>query len=146
MLKEIVWGCASDGRPLLTRYHLLRTPWFRLYLHVFHRSDIDRSLHDHPWDFLSLILWGGYTEVRPIDVQREALREGHISQPIEMERMPYFPGALLYRPAWWAHRIELEPGKKSISLVLVGRKSRDWGFFSKQWTPWKEFVNSSECG
>jgi hypothetical protein len=34
----------------------------RLYLHKFFRSDKDRDLHDHPWNFRSLILTAGYWE------------------------------------------------------------------------------------
>jgi hypothetical protein len=37
------------------------------YLHCFVRSDDDRALHDHPWDFASLILFGDYNEHRKGD-------------------------------------------------------------------------------
>ena len=157
MKKEIVMGCLKDERPLLTRWHLLTTPWFRLHLHLFHRSDLDRALHDHPWEFYSLILWGGYTEVRPKEWLRILLELQHnddanddvanrLQDPNSIERVPYFPGALLHRPAWWAHRIEVPTGKKSISLVLVKKKTRDWGFFGKTWIPWRIFTSSEECG
>ncbi|MFP5276951.1 MAG: DNA methyltransferase [Acidobacteriota bacterium] len=64
MIRRVIYGC--DGRgdgdsPYLTRYTLFSTPWIHLCIHVFHRSDAD-ELHDHPWPFASLILWGGYIE------------------------------------------------------------------------------------
>lgn len=37
------------------------------YLHCFVRSDDDRALHDHPWNFASLILFGEYNEHRKGD-------------------------------------------------------------------------------
>lgn len=147
--KEIIIGCQSFGQPLLTRYHLLSTRWFKLYYHIFHRSDYDRACHDHPWPFYSLILWGGYTEVRPTAGAREALAEGQQVADLEktLERVPYYPGNVLFRPSHWAHRIELEPGKKSYSLCLILPKEREWGFFLKEgWKHWKEFVSSADCG
>lgn len=35
-------------------------PGYKVFLHHFYRSDSDAALHDHPWDFTSLILFGGY--------------------------------------------------------------------------------------
>lgn len=55
-------GRADDQQPLMTRWILFRVPWFGIYVHKFHRSDAEFALHDHPWSFLTLILWGGYVE------------------------------------------------------------------------------------
>jgi hypothetical protein len=48
---------ADVGRPgiYLTRWRLLQTPWFGIYVHCIRRPDGDRHLHDHPWSFLSLV-------------------------------------------------------------------------------------------
>lgn len=40
---------------------------YSFYFHCFLRSDDDRALHDHPWDFLSVILFGRYQEHRDED-------------------------------------------------------------------------------
>lgn len=148
---EVITGCYDDG-PLLTRYKLVQSARLNIYLHIFHRSDEDRELHDHPWTFLSLILWRGYTEVRP----RKELRAILASEGMEsvgrfpderLERKRYWPGMVLYRPAWWAHRVELPAGARSVSLVLITRKSREWGFFTRDgWKLWRSFVNSRDCG
>jgi hypothetical protein len=42
---------------------LVRTPWFTLRIHHILRSDNERDLHDHPFDFTSFIFKGSYTEV-----------------------------------------------------------------------------------
>ena len=43
----------------------LRTPIGMLRLHHILRGDDDREFHDHPFDFTSIILAGGYVEHRP---------------------------------------------------------------------------------
>ena len=55
-----------DGQPYLRRYYILKTRWFRIYLHEILRSDEDRDCHDHPWNFTSIILKGGYWETREL--------------------------------------------------------------------------------
>ena len=62
------------GHPYLLRWYLFgdrgdglsRRPFGRtLYLHCFVSSDDDRALHDHPADFTTFILRGGYDEIVP---------------------------------------------------------------------------------
>jgi hypothetical protein len=52
---------SDDGQPYLIRW-AINTPLLGIKLHHILRSDEDRDLHDHPWSFLSVILWGGYWE------------------------------------------------------------------------------------
>lgn len=144
-------GC-KDPRPLMTRWRILSTPWFHVKLHKFHRSDEDRELHDHPWAFVSLILWGGYTEVRPpIEVRRMLLDEQHgiehgwRASIDDVERIRYGPGSVLIRPARWTHRIELTKNA-SYSLVIVFPKVREWGFHCiGGWTDWRIFHGAAGC-
>src|SRR6266853_6456811 len=48
----------------------IETPLGQIRLHHILRSDNDRHYHDHPFDFVSLILSGGYIEHRPNQPQR----------------------------------------------------------------------------
>lgn len=138
---EIIWGCYED-RPLMTRYKLARIRGWNLYIHHFHRSDEDRELHDHPWGFWSLILWGGYVEVTP--AQREFTTS--LNEP-RVKRAWIGPGKLIYRPAEWIHRVEIPVGKCSWSLVVTTSKRRCWGFWTRQgWVPWKLFTSNRDCG
>lgn len=91
-----------------------------LYLHEFFRSDKSRCPHDHPWSFITVVLRGGYWE--------------HTSTGRHWRR----PGSILYRPATFAHSIEVDPTTvKPWSLVLVWEKSRDWGFYTPDgWRKW----------
>lgn len=117
--REIV-NC--DREKYLTRWYLFRSAPLALFLHLFHRSDEDRALHDHPWSFITIILWRGYREFTPKGVHRK------------------WPGMICYRPAEWRHRVELINEKPAITLVLRFRERRDWGFWEKtgfiKWNKW----------
>ena len=43
-------------RNYLTRWRLIQTPWFGIYLHRFDGPDPRETLHDHPWPFVSVVL------------------------------------------------------------------------------------------
>lgn len=102
----------------------------KLFLHWFHRGDAEDYNHNHPWDFWSLILWGGYFEITPSG------------------RKWYGPGSLLRRPAEWQHRVELPDGRKCWTLVWTGPKRQSWGFICKdgRWIPWREHEANQTAG
>jgi len=102
---------------------VLETRWGTLRLHNILRSDDDRALHDHPWDFWSLILWGGYREFLP-----GLLHSGNGTYaPIGNQRW-CGPGSLVKRSAADAHRIALVHGP-AWTLVWTGPRVRRWGFY-----------------
>lgn len=111
-----------ERQPYLTRWFLLRFKAFAVFLHLFHLSDEDRALHDHPWSFITFILWRGYLEHTPKGVSRK------------------WPGMICYRPATWRHRVELVNGKKAVTLVIRFRERRIWGFWEPKgfvaWNHW----------
>lgn len=130
-------GDKSD--PLIVRRTLIETRWFKIMLHQIMRSDDDRALHDHPWPYLSIVLWGGYWE--------------------HSENGPrwFGPGSILARRANWLHRLELtnrfvlvrygssvvhvgtEP-RPAWTLVFAGARCREWGFQCPDgWRHWKTF-------
>jgi hypothetical protein len=55
----------ADGTPYMERFALFETPWISARIHHIASPDLDRDMHDHPWNFASLVLSGGYTEARP---------------------------------------------------------------------------------
>ncbi|MBM4205175.1 MAG: hypothetical protein FJ194_13660 [Gammaproteobacteria bacterium] len=109
----------NDGRPYLERWVL----WFggTLRLHRFFASDEDRAAHDHPWWFVTLPLTG----------YGEYLRRGDVEQYREVRAW-----RLHFRTAMFRHRVELLRFP-TWTLVLTGRKSREWGFW-----PDGEFVHN----
>lgn len=128
LFERRVIGGETATRPLMVRYILFRAPALGVYLHHFYRSDYDRALHDHPWPFVSIVLKGGYLEVHDQTIDRTQTTIRHR------------PGAVLLRPAEWRHRVVLDEGKEAWSLVVVGRRSRHWGFFLPGgWCWWRKF-------
>lgn len=151
--------------PYLWRWHLLpRNRWFNIYLHKVLRDDDDRALHDHPYDNISVVLKGGYTEVVPHGLRwtadwahDEHVADGnmaYVAQPPH-DRHWRGPGSILFRKAWEPHRLELpmkgdamnwhkEP---SWSLFITFPRKRAWGFWCKRgWVPQTEYVRKTEHG
>ena len=129
---KIIRGCEERGDgevPYMTRYVIARGKLGALYGHVFHRSDYDDQ-HDHPWWFLTFILWRGYNEQCGPNKRR------------------IWPLTLHYRPACHKHRVELIDGKPAVTLVLRGpyKVGRTWGFFTKEgWVEWKKYFALKGC-
>lgn len=146
----------------LRRWVIFRLPSFGLFIHKFERSDEDRGLHDHPWDFIVIPLWRGYIEHR-FDTQKTYHpKKGHFFKVLQRRVWPII-GARI-RPARYAHRVELlhtsevdtcrfgglgespivttykRVEKPAWSLFIVFRRKRIWGFFMPQgWMNTKQY-------
>lgn len=123
----------GDGAVYLNRWHLIpRNPLLNIYLHEFCRSDDDRALHDHPWASVSIILRGYYAEHR--------ILQGGVNT-----RRRFGPGAVIFRGARYAHRIEIAPGARCWTLFITGPRIRQWGFHCPQgWRHWREFADGPQ--
>jgi len=82
---------------------------FAIRLHRWFSSDDARAFHDHPWWFLTLVLWGGYTDVSPEG--RDALGVGSVR----------------FRPAHHKHTVEIS--RPTWTLLVTGPPARRWGFW-----------------
>lgn len=112
----------------MRRYY---TKWDALRFHKIFRSDADRDLHDHPWDFTSTILRGSYAEYTPI------LVDGRV---VGMGQSSYHPGDVLVRKAEDLHRLEVISGPV-WTAVIVGPTRRKWGYQTeKGWVPWDSYL------
>lgn len=96
--------------PYAFRWILVLFGW-SLRLHHWIGNDDPRAMHDHPWWFITLCLWGGYTDES--EQGNDVLRIGNIR----------------YRPAEWKHRVILGSQKQAWTLLLTGPKVRHWGFY-----------------
>jgi hypothetical protein len=112
-----------------------------VYVHKFHRSDRD-DMHDHPWPFVSVILWGGYWEKTP-DYQN-GWKNG--DGPTKMRW--YAPGRILVRPARWIHSVIIPDGSTATTLIFRGVKERSWGFYCPRvgYLPWRMYANNEKHG
>jgi hypothetical protein len=88
-------------------------------IHEILRSDDDRAFHDHPWNYITVILKGGYWEVRP---QFESgIYKGNT-------RIYYPPGSVLVRKATDWHRLEVPEGTVATTLFVTFALRQKWGF------------------
>lgn len=109
----------------LTRWRIVQTPLFGVYVHRFDGPDPRPTLHDHPWNFLSIVLRGGYAEFTPGD------REGIYAVPRLVRRFNRKRATDLH----WISQLNRTP---SWTLMFVGRRKRVWGYFDRDGT-WTRF-------
>lgn len=157
----------AQGVPYMHRYYLLEWPW-RIRIHEILRSDEDRDMHDHPYDFVSIMLKGGYIETAHMshdELERLFLDTAdheepcHCSKcaiidsgpPFESKRA-YRPGAIRRLKAEDAHRIQLntkwlDSGTlltvvPAWTLIFAGPIRREWGFHTQDgWMHWKAYLD-----
>lgn len=107
----------------LVRWRLISTPFVSIYLHRIGTPDSRPTLHDHPWSFVSIILRGGYDEVR-----RDAFTGGTVVRRRRFVNImrrddAHYIAHLLRVPTW--------------SLLFVGRRRREWGYWRGHGGSWR---------
>jgi hypothetical protein len=129
----------SADRPYLLRWFVIPpNRWCNIYCHRFVSSD-DPVAHDHPWDFLSIMLRGSYIE-----------------EDCHGRRRWRHAGRVAFHRAEYRHRIILDPaptltgpcGERSCTtLIITGPHRRLWGFWCdpKRFVPWRDF-GAGGCG
>lgn len=143
-----------DGEVYLERYYLFgkdppypedyvgKKPKARLtflptvYLHHFLMSDTDEELHNHPWNGLSVILLGGYSEERR--VPENCMGFGMDT----WVRREYKPWSINRIGKDDFHRVDLYE-KDCWTLFIIGEKQQSWGFWNRhtdEYTDWREFL------
>lgn len=110
---QIRWGeeLGNEGEPYLKRW-VFNFHIFAIRIHHWISSDDDRALHDHAWDFVTIVLSGSYYDVR--EDGQEWLQAG----------------AIKFRKAEHKHWVKV-PSGGCWTLLLTGPKKRNWGF----WVP-----------
>lgn len=81
-----------------------------LYLHKIERADDDKHQHDHPWNFVSLILSGGYVE--------------RCGDTVSVRR----PGNIAHKICTKTHKVLHLLSKRVYTLVFTYGKRREWGY------------------
>lgn len=114
----------TDAGDYMRRYHIEYTAARSIRFHHFVGSDPGRDLHDHPWDFASVLLQGTYTEHTPDGPTR------------------YEAPCVLLRKAEQLHRLELTDGP-AWTYIVTGRVRRHWGFQTEHgWVRWSRHTGS----
>lgn len=129
---------ASTGVLYMQRLTLEFGPRRRtVRLHVIHRADVDNCLHDHPWPFWGLVLWGGYVEEIP--PQSTTVEEATRGYPRRIENHVR-PWRIFRRSLNYKHRIVRLKARVSVTLAFSGPISQGWGFYTRNGkTSWENF-------
>jgi hypothetical protein len=115
-----------DGGVYLERWGIEHDRIGGVFLHKMSAPDPGPDLHDHPWSFVSLILWGGYVERRT--KIRDVLRWGSLGAA--RGRYSRLPLSLRPMPRTECHRIIGLLRSTSWSLVIHGPRRQRWGFYT----------------
>ena len=130
----------ADREPYLVRYYVLfkeRVTFpYNVFLHKFLKSDPD-DVHDHPWNYFTIILKGGYWEWIPVfDSLGVKFNEYKVWRG---------PGSFRFGKSTNYHRIELEPGVVAWTLFFVGPKKREWGFLvNNKWIHYEKYLDEKK--
>ena len=113
VVKTIV---AKNGEEHFKRWAIIETRYGSLYIHKISKSDEDKDPHDHPWNFWSFVISGGYIEALNND--------GLTFQGV----FPRF--SLIKRSSKDFHKIKLlDIDNPTWTIVWVGKKTHPlWGY------------------
>lgn len=117
------------------RYYLLfkdRVTFpFNLLLHKIVRSD-DPVYHDHPWDYTTIVLKGGYWEHTPEIHHRMVYADKIVWRG---------PGSIISRKANEYHWLELDDEQPAVTLFIPKKRKREWGFLvDNKWVAHTDYL------
>lgn len=131
--RSCFWRWTRVDSEYITRLHIVKTPWFAVCLHWINKPDAEPWLHDHPVSFLSIVLRGGYAELR-------ASGDGDIGHKVHR----WFNFVRAHRAD--RHRI-IFARKNTLTLCFMGPKEREWGFHMPEgWVMWKDYYARLRSG
>jgi hypothetical protein len=118
-------------RNYLTRWRVIQTPWFGIYVHRMDGPDSRATLHDHPWPFVSFVLRGGYWEHTNYEGDASGWR---------------YVGRVNIKRATDLHYIDELARTPTWTLMLVGRRRRTWGYVDRDggWTAFNYHPHAEE--
>lgn len=128
----------ADGSIYMERDWLIggRGKDFSARLHRIHTHDLDRHMHDHPRDFISVVLRGFYIEVRPRYPNSRVFN--HVGREV-CDGIARTAGSIAYRRATDRHLIHYVSPDLLTLFIQLGPK-RDWGFHTEDgWVHWEEY-------
>lgn len=99
----------------LLRLWLIKFVSWALALHWIRKADYARDMHDHPWWFVSFVVWGGYKERTLEHPEGRWIRRWHFN----------------YKPSGpKGQHIITEVLPNTLTLVLRGKNKHRWGFYT----------------
>lgn len=120
----------NPNKTYLRRLILFKTPLCAVYIHWIYTPDRDRDMHNHPMNFWSWVIKGGYLERRMTMLSIKGF-------PVKM------PSAVMTRERKrWSiartvktdfHSItNLSKTWPTVTVLFCGRRTQDWGFITNE--------------
>ena len=153
-----ITGAQGPDDVYLIRYYIVKHKWCNIFIHQFLRSDKD-DLHDHPWDFVTYLVRGQYTEQRyntELNTVQVTKRSNYVYDDF-MTDVRLKENTFVYRKATDQHRVvvkedlkEVDKHKAALTLFISGPTKREWGFWKEEhtpggilraWTPWRKYLD-----
>jgi hypothetical protein len=119
---------------------IFQIPFGGVRLQKITRSDLERHLHNHPFDFMTIRLWGnGYYEETPA-YGNGITPENWVEMGMPTKLAYHKPFSILFRRANDLHRLSLKDEKPQWTLFIHGPCLQDWGFHTENgWVQWEEY-------
>lgn len=109
-------------------------------VHHILREDSDRHLHDHPWNWVSVVLRGSYVEERPSDPDQHPIHDAYST-----EFRVRVAGSIAGLRVPGRHRIRAVSEGGVWTLFITTRYRQGWGFYTKDGkVPYKKYLGESE--
>lgn len=129
------------GEDYMHRYYLFMKDResfpFNVTLHKIVKSD-EPIYHDHPWNYMTIVLKGGYWEHTPVfDDYGNVLKDNVCWRG---------PGSIIKRKASEFHWLEIDEDiGYATTLFFMGQKVREWGFLSDSntWIHYEDFLSKA---
>jgi len=118
----------DTSQSYMRRVKIIDTPYFGIYIHRIYRPDgIGYPMHDHPWDFWSFIINGGYDEdLGHIFMGNHDLVFNHTWRK---SRKRFSFHRMRNRQI---HKITNLHKVPTTTLVFRGRIRKEWGFYTPE--------------
>lgn len=145
-----ITGGPAGKTVYLVRYIPFKSKYMCLYIHRFMRSDADDP-HDHPWNFFTYVISGGYSEVYYDKTPQKSRNKFTALWTKRINRR--LPGSIAYRRATDVHQVVVdrdyemsEIQQAPFTLCLIGPRIREWGFWplinkGNTWIDWRRYLN-----
>lgn len=131
---QIRWAerLGDPEHPYLVRWTLILFG-FSIRLHHWLRSDDRRFFHDHAANFLSIVLFGHYSNVVPVDPDLPPGRSNRVRRLAvgmfnSFYSLRHWKRAVWFSAAEQRHYLDIPEGG-AWTLLLEGRRRRSWGFY-----------------
>ena len=116
LVKEIK---SKLGELHFKRWKLFSLKKYNVYLHAIYKADEDLYLHNHPWDYTSIILYGTFVE---------KVRSNNLGEIVKYRYNHLHFGSVVKRKSNIFHKIVRLESEVVYSLFITTKNHDTWGY------------------